>query len=210
MPTLYSTPRSANGRKVLAARLLLEVEAEVREIDVYRGEGQTPAYRAIQPFGKIPALVDGDFVLWESNAILQYLSEAYGGFRLSSREPRARADVARWLFFEASQWQPALAAVLAPAVGHRLRPDVVPVPPAPPDWHDAPLLPLLRFLDARLRDRPFLCGEALTLADLSVAGMAMYLRPTGFPFEAYPGLRDWMGRIEALDAWRATGVAPWA
>jgi len=61
MLTLYSTALSANGRKVL-----------------YRGEGRAAEYLAINPAGKIPALVDGDFTLCESNAILQYICEAHG------------------------------------------------------------------------------------------------------------------------------------
>jgi glutathione S-transferase len=208
--TLYTTPLSANGRKVLALCHHLGIEPEIRWVDVYRGEGRTPEYLAIHPSGKIPALVDGDFVLWESNAILQYVSEAYGGFRLSSREPRQRADIARWLFWEAAHWQPALTEVLAAFVGHRLLPDILPAPPAPPDWDDAQLAPLLGLLAAHLGPRTYLVGGTLTIADLGVAGMATYFRAAGFPFARFPALEAWYGRIEALEAWMDTAVAPWA
>lgn len=88
MLTLYTTPLSANGRKVLAVSHHLGLDPTVELIDVYKGEGRRPAYLALNPWGKIPTLVDDDFTLWESNAILQYLSEAYGDFKLSSRAPQ--------------------------------------------------------------------------------------------------------------------------
>jgi glutathione S-transferase len=210
LPTLYTTPLSANGRKVQAVVQHLGAPVDVREVNVYRGEGRAPEYLAIHPAGKIPALVDGDFVLWESNAILQYLDEAYGDFRLSSRDPRRRADVARWMFFEASQWQPALVPVLSARVGHLLLPDVLPAPARDPDWEDAGLAPVLALVEAHLAGRRFFAGAELTLADFAMAGMATYFRACDFPFAAFPGLRAWYERVEALPAWRATAAAPWS
>jgi glutathione S-transferase len=176
---------------------------------VYRGEGRTPEYLAIHPAGKIPVLVDGPLTLSESNAILVYLAEAHGEGRLWSREPAQRAVILRWLFWEAAQWQPALIGVLAPFVGHRLLPDVVPAPPGAPDWRDERLAPLLAELERTLAAQPFLAGEALTIADLSVAGMATYLRAAGFPFASHPAFARWYERIEALEAWRSTEADPW-
>ena len=116
--TLYATPLSANGRKVLAVSQHVGLTPEIRLVDVYRGEGRTAEYLAINPSGKIPALVEGDFTLTESNAILQYLCEAHGDCRLWSREAKARGAIARWLFWESAHWQP----VLTSAVGIRRAP----------------------------------------------------------------------------------------
>jgi len=196
--TLYTTPLSANGRKVLAVAAHLGLAPDVRLVNVYRGEGRTPEYLAVNPTGKIPTLVDGDLNLPESNAILQYLAEAHGDFRLSSRDPAERARIASWLFWEASHWQPALVPVLAALVGHRLLPDVVPAPASPPEWGDEQLRPLLDQLEDRLLARAFLTGDALTIADFSVAGMMTYFRSADFPFAAWPGLASWYERIEAL------------
>jgi glutathione S-transferase len=208
-PTLYTTPLSANGRKPLAVARQLGVELRVRHVDVYRGEGRTPEYLAIHPAGRIPVLVDGPTTVFESNAILVYLAEAHGGDRLWSREPRERAAIARWLFWESAHWQPALIAVLAPFVGHRLRPDLVPAPPAAPDWDGAQLAPLLGELARVLAAQPFLAGAHLTLADFSVAGMATYFRAAGFPFAQHPAIRDWHARMEALPAWRDSEAELW-
>jgi glutathione S-transferase len=210
MPTLYTTPLSANGRKVLAVVRHLRVDARIELVDVYRGEGRTPAYLAINPQGKIPTLVEGDFVLWESNAIIQYLDEAYGDFALSSREPRRRADVARWLFWEAAHWQPAFVPVLAAFVGHHVLPEGARPPATVVSWDDAMLRERLAFLETHLAGRHFLVGDDPTLADFSVAGMMTYARAASFPFGEFPHIAAWYGRIEALDAWKATAAGPWA
>lgn len=132
MLTLYTTPLSANGRKVLAVSHELALSPEVRLVNVYAGEGRTPEYLAINPSGKMPTLVDGAFVLSESNAILQYLCEAHGDFRLGSRDPEGRARIAQWLFWESAHWQPARGAVLSAFVRHRLLPHALPAPNAAP------------------------------------------------------------------------------
>jgi glutathione S-transferase len=207
---LYTTALSANGRKVLALCHQLDLAPVIHEVNVYRGDGQRPEYLAVHPLGKIPTLVDDDITLWESNAILEYVCEAYGDFRLYSREPAGRADIARWLFWESAHWQPALTPVLTPFVAHRLLPDAAPAPREDPDWGDTHLSPLLRLVDAHLAERAFLTGDELTIADLSVAGMTTYLPAAGFPFDAFPGLGAWHERIADLEAWRATAVDLWA
>jgi glutathione S-transferase len=212
MFTLYTTPLSANGRKVLAVSHHLGLQPEVRLINVYKGEGRTPEYLSINPWGKIPTLVDGEFTLWESNAILQYLSEAYGEYRLWSRDPKRRADISRWLFWESSHWQPAFYFIpgLATFVGQRLGvPQAAAPAPVVVEWGDERFQSLTRFLDAHLSGREFLVGDEVSLADFSVAGMMMYLRPAGFPFEAFAQLSAWYERMERLEAWRATAAGPW-
>ena len=69
MLKIYATTLSANGRKVLSVSRHLGLEPEIHDVNVYRGEGRTPQYLAINPSGKIPTLIDGEFVLSESNAI---------------------------------------------------------------------------------------------------------------------------------------------
>ena len=206
---LYTTPLSANGRKVLAASNHLGLAPEIRLVNVYRGEGRSPQYLAINPSGKIPTLVEGDFTLSESNAILQYLCEAHGEYRLWSREPKGRAAIARWLFWESAHWQPVLIAVLSSFVGHRLLPEVLPSPHEGVHWDDELLQPLLQMLESSLTVHPFLAGETLTIADFSVAGMMTYFRVAKFPFHRTPALAAWYARIEALAAWRSTEISPW-
>lgn len=178
-------------------------------MDVYRGEGRDPAYLAINPSGKIPALVDGDLTLCESNAILLYLAEVHGGGRLVPRDAAGRARMHQWLFWEAAHWQPAVTTVLAAFVGHRLLPDVLPAPTRDPDWADEAFRAQLGRLEARLAESPWLAGGDASLADLSVAGMATYFRAAAFPFDAHPALADWYARIEARPSWRASRAPLW-
>ena len=210
MLTLYSTALSANGRKVLAVSRHLELDIDVRVVNVYRGEGRHAGYLAINPTGKIPSLVDGDFTLYESNAILLYLSEAHGNFRLWSRDPKLRGRMARWLFWESAHWQPALAALLSACVGHRLLPNLVAAPAAQPDWNAPTLAPLLNNLEATLSTSSFLVDDELSIADFAVAGMTTYFAAADFPFNKYPAFDAWYRRIESLDAWHATREPLWS
>lgn len=210
MLALYTTLTSANGRKVMAVSEHLGLTPEVRLINVYEGEGQTPEYIAINPTGKIPTLVDEKITLSESNAIMQYLAEAYGECRLYARDPVERAVVSSWLFWESAHWQPALFPVLSGFVGHKLRPAFVPAPSSPPDWNHEQLRPLLDRLETHLAGRTFLACDRVTIADFSVAGMMTYFRSADFPFSTFPNLAAWYGRVEALPAWRDTEVDLWS
>lgn len=208
MFTLYTTPLSANGRKVLAVSKHLGLEPDVKLVDVYAGEGRTPEYLAIHPLGKIPVLVDGRLTVWESNAILQYMVEAHGGNRLWSREAKARAAVCRWLYWETSEWQPALVQVLTGFVAREmgLLPEDTPVTL---NWVDPRFRAQAEFLEAHLRGREYLALDELTIADFSVAAMMMYVRRAFFPFSEFPAIAAWYERIEALEAWRTTALPPW-
>jgi glutathione S-transferase len=209
MLNIYTTPLSANGRKVLAVSRELGLCPVVHLINVYRGEGRTAEYLAINPSGKIPILVDGEFTLTESNAILIYLAEVHGGYRLWSRDAPVRSKIAQWLFWESSQWQPALSTCLADLVGHRLLPEKIPQPRSAPDWNNGLLKPLLKMLETTLSYQSFLTGEGVTLADFAVAGMTTYFRAASFPFHAFSAVSRWCGRIEALDSWRETATPLW-
>jgi glutathione S-transferase len=206
---LYTTPLSANGRKVLAVSHHLGLHPEIRLVNVYKGEGRTAEYLSINPLGKIPTLVDGDLILWESNAILQYLSEAHGDFRLSSRDPKKRADISRWLFWESAHWQPTLTPVLTDFVAQRVLPQAAGSAPVEVNWGDERFQTLAKFLDAHLAGRAFLTGEAVTLADFCVGAMMMYVRGAKFPFDAFRHIGAWYTRIESLAAWKATAAGPW-
>lgn len=210
MVTLYSTKLSANGRKPLALAEHLGLDLALREVNVYAGGGRDPAYLSINPSGQIPALVDGEFVLTESNAILVHLAETHGADALWPRDVRTRADILRWLFWEASQWQPALIAALSAHVGHLLLPAVVPAPESAPDWAEARPAARLGELEARLHGCAFLCGAGPSLADFAVGGMTTYFARTGFPAHRFPGIAAWLDRLEAMPAWRATATAPWS
>ena len=92
---LYGFPPSPNTWKVRAVAHHLGIPLEFSFVDLSKGEQRKPDYLAINPSGRTPTLVDGDFILPESNAIMQYLA----GEKPNSLWPddaRARADITRW------------------------------------------------------------------------------------------------------------------
>ncbi len=209
MFTLYTHPSSANGRKVLAVTLHLDLKPKIIMINVYAGDGQTPEYLAVNPSGKIPTLVDNGFVLWESNAIIHYISDVFGNFLLSSTDPKERSDIERWLFWESSHWQPSISGVIAEIVGHRLMPHLVPKPKSEANWLDTNFDRNVKFLDNHLKDKHYLTGPQLTIADFSVAAMMTYFRVAKFPFIHFQNLNRWYTDIESLDAWKESASDIW-
>jgi len=88
---LYGFPASPNTWKVRALASYVKVPLEFEFVDLTKGAQQAPAYLALNPTGRAPTLVDGDFNLWESNAILQYIAGKVST-PLWPNDARARAD----------------------------------------------------------------------------------------------------------------------
>ena len=78
MMKIYADPITVNCRKVLAGLDLIGEPYELVHVDYFTGQQKEPAYTALNPNASVPAMVDGDFVLWESNAILQYAADKRG------------------------------------------------------------------------------------------------------------------------------------
>jgi len=103
---IHADPITVNCRKVLAGLQLIGAPYELVHVDYFKGEQKGAEYAAINPNASVPAMVDGDFVLWESNAILQYAAEKSGNAAVYPSSLQARADVNRWLLWESSSWFP--------------------------------------------------------------------------------------------------------
>src|SRR5262245_9159436 len=106
---IYSNPMSPNSKRVLVCANELGLSPEVVAVDLRKGEGQAADYLARNPMGKVPTLEDDDgYVLWESPAILIYLTSRYPSRGLLPTDSRAHAEVMRWMFWNASHLEPAL------------------------------------------------------------------------------------------------------
>ena len=200
---LYYHPASPFVRKVLLTAELLGIELEKQIVELFAGAGQSPDYLRVNPQGKVPTLVDGDFTLWESNAIVQYLAALAPASPLLPSDTRSRADILRWQFWESSNWAPACAVyinenVLKPMLG-RGEADPAELKKADEKFHR-----FANVLDSHLSAHPWLVGDALTLADLSVAPVLMYAGPGKYPLDGYPHIAAWFGKIQQLPAWIAT------
>ena len=205
MMKFYFFPPSPNVRKVNAVIAHLDLQdIEPRLINLARGDQQQPHFLAINPNGKLPALVvDSGLVLWESNAICQFLCERAGDNPLYPNDVRKRADIARWLFWEASAWSPATEMlthehVRKPMMGIG-KPDPVRV-----NEGEEKFRPLAKLLNEHLAKQPFLADEHVTLADFVVGGAATYLERGRFPVADFPHLRAWWTRLNGIPAWKAT------
>jgi glutathione S-transferase len=206
---LYLFPPSPNVRKVNAVISHLGIHDIDREIvNLAKGEQRLPAFLAINPMGKLPALDAGDgLLLWESNAICQFLCEGRGGTSFYPRDCRARADIARWLFWDASAWSQATDIL----TGENVRKPMLGI--GDPDAAsvlrgEERFRPLARLLNDQLAGRPFLVGNAVTLADFVVGGSATYMDRGRFPMADFPHLRAWWARLNQIEAWVGSTPSP--
>jgi glutathione S-transferase len=106
---LYVFPPSPRAFKVMAVANHLGLDCALRVVDLSKGEQKAPDYAALNPNMRMPTLKDGDFVIWESNAIIQYLASKKPDSGLLPRDEKARLDVTRWQFWDLAHWDPAVA-----------------------------------------------------------------------------------------------------
>lgn len=134
-------------------------------VDTRKGEQHTPQYRAINPNAKVPAIVDGDAVVFDSNAILLYLAEKTGRF-LPENTPKARGELLSWLMFVASG--------VGPYAGQAVHFRVYAPEKLPYAMNRYTFEARRHFgiLDERLARRPYMLGAAYTIVDMDVWGWA--------------------------------------
>jgi glutathione S-transferase len=185
MMKLYGFPPTRSIRVLWTLREL-GVEFEFVNVSLVAGEHRRPEFLAINPAGKLPALVDGDFVLTESVAIVLYLAEKYADRGLLPAEPEARAQVNKWLLFTATEleqplWRIARHTALYPK--DKRLPDEVLL--ARQDFQD-----MAAVMEEHIRGRRFLVGDGVTVADL-VAAYTLDWANEIHLLEGFPGLRDY-------------------
>ncbi len=200
---LYLNPLSPNVRRVRLTAAVLGIELEEKFVDFSKGEHKTPEYLVLNANGAVPTLVDDDFVLTESRAIMQYLANKRPAVGLLPIDERLCADVIRWQFWDATHFSPQLGTLAYEKMIKGMvglgEPDLRKVDEAVSNFR--------RFagvLNQRLQGRTHVVGEGLTLADLTLASSLMYATRTEAPVSEYPNLLAWFSRIAALDAWKKT------
>ena len=202
---IYADPISVNCRKVLAGLRLIGQPFELVYVDYFKGEHKSPAFAEMNPNAAIPWAVDGDFVLWESNAILQYAADKAGNEAAYPRDLRVRADVNRWLLWEGSGWFPACYVYL---VENCVKPLLGGSPdPAVLQAHAATFHKLAGILDRRLAGRDWIASSGPTIADIVLAAPMHLHGWQQLPLDPHPNPRRWMTeRVEHLPCWEQTWV----
>jgi glutathione S-transferase len=186
VPRLYDYEASGNCLKVRATMRLLDRRFVRVPVDIFAGDTLGDDYRRVNPLRTVPVLeIAPDRFLPESNAILLHVAD---GSPLVPADAADRADVHRWLFFERA---------FTPTVGGlrflRLtgRDDN--------EWEVAEALTtgrrLLAHLDEALRERSFLAGDSLTVADISLYAYAHVAGDAGFDLAPLRALREWLDRV---------------
>ncbi|MBK0112658.1 MULTISPECIES: glutathione S-transferase family protein [unclassified Delftia] len=194
MIDLYSWA-APNGHKVQILVEELEIPYRVIPINITAGDQHTDAYRAINPNGKIPAIVDhapadggGPFTVFETGAIMVYLAEKEK--RFLPTEPRQRSEVLQWLF-----WQVGGIGPMMGQAQHFFRYASEKVPYAITRYQTETRR-LLKILDDRLDGREFICGE-YSIADMASFAWIRIHKMTGVPLDEFPRVQDWYGRVRS-------------
>src|SRR3954462_9177908 len=104
---LHVFPLSPRGFKVMWAANHVDIAFEPVLVDLSKGGHRTPEFVALNPNMRMPVLEDGDFVVWESNAIVQYLVASKPDAGLLPSDSRSRASAVKWQFWDSAHWDPA-------------------------------------------------------------------------------------------------------
>ncbi len=207
---LYVFPRSPRSFKVMALANHLELDHVLHPLNAAKGEHRGADYAALNPNMRAPTLKDGDVVLWESNAILQYLALQKPGSGLLPTDERARIEVTRWQFWDLAHWDPACAVFAFEHVAKRAlgmgEPDHAAIARATPGFEGA-----ARVLDGHLKGRKYVMGEALTVADFALGAWMTVAEMARYPIAPYAEIARWYANLAALPAWQkalAQAAAP--
>jgi glutathione S-transferase len=192
MYTLYSMQRSGNCYKVRLALAQLDIEHNLVDIDILKGETRTPDFLAKNPNGQIPLLeIEPGRFLAESNAILWFLAE---NSHLVGDNALERARVLQWMFFEQHAIVPNIGAayfwLCLIKGGRELQQHAL------DDWMEEGSRSL-SVLDKRVTRHPFFAGDRYTIADVALYSYTHLAEQSEFDLKPCPALRDWLARVAA-------------
>jgi glutathione S-transferase len=187
---LHSFPLSGHAHRARLMLALLGLKAETVDVDLRGGAQKQPGYLAMNAFGQVPVLEDGDTVIADSNAILVYLAGKYdrSGQWLPA-EPAIAAQVQRWLSVAAGQL------LMGPA-----RARMVKLFHSPFD-HEAcktAATQLFDVMEQHLQGRDWLAAAHATIADIALYSYTAHAPEGDVSLQPYPNIRAWIARIEAL------------
>jgi glutathione S-transferase len=193
MITLY-TAATPNGHKASVTLEELGLPYTVHPLNLMKGEQKTPQFLAINPNGRIPAIVDSeedDFAVFESGAIMIYLAEKTG--KLLPTDVRGRSRVIQWLMFQMGGVGPMMgqANVFFRYMPEKIQPAI--------DRYQNESRRLLTVLDTRLKDSEYLAGD-YSIADIANFCWARTHNWSGVDISDLPNLKRWMDAIYARDA----------
>ena len=203
---LHVFPPSPRAFKVLFAANHLGIDYEMVLVDFTKQGQRAPGFTALNPNQRMPVLEDEGFVLWESNAIVQYLAAKKPESGLLPADLRARMTAVKWQFWESAHWDPACAIFMFENVVKSLF--GIGAPSADELKRGEGLV--ARFapvLDAQLQNTRYAAGDALTVADIALGSTLVRADEAKVPLEPYRGIARWRAELAALPGWKKAAAA---
>lgn len=198
MLTLYDYLPSQNGYKIRLLLSHLDQAYRTEIVSIFEGERSRPEFRLINPTGAVPAIrLDDGRVLAESNAILQYLAE---DTPYLPEDAFARAKVAQWLSFEQYHVEPTIGSLRYWTLTGRLAGH----PPELVEMKRVASMKALRILDDELALRPFIAGNAYSIADMSVYAYSHLAGDADLPIWDLANFAAWMERVRSQPGFMGT------
>jgi len=186
---LYDAELSGNCHRVRLLLALLGKPYDKVAVNMRAGENRTPQYLALNPRGQVPVLSDGDFNVWDSQAILVYLARAYGGETWLPTDARGMADVMQWMAVSENEILYGLA-----------RARVMQKFGVPGDIEACRQMghKILDVMNGHLARRDWLACGRLTIADVACFPYVALAPEGGVALDAYANVRRWIERVKAL------------
>jgi glutathione S-transferase len=192
--TLHGIWLSGPTYKAGLALSLLGQSFAYKHVDLRAGAHKQPEYLAINRYGQVPALVDGDLKLCQSGAILLYLADKFG--KMGGKTAEEKARVREWLFWEFDKLAANVYRPRAIKRGFMKAEDSVYT------MYSNMANDALKVLDGALAKSPFLVGNDVTVADVAVYGDVAYAGEAAIDLAPYANIKAWMGRIEKLPGFK--------
>ncbi|EMC2479782.1 glutathione binding-like protein [Vibrio cholerae] len=191
----FYTAATPNGYKIAIALEEMGLEYTTHALNLSNNDQKQPAFTAINPNGRIPAIVDRDnedFAVFESGAILLYLAEKIGKFL--PQESKARSKVIQWLMFQMSGVGPMMgqANVFYRYFPEKIQPAI--------DRYQKEGRRLFEVMDGQLAQTPYLAGDEYTIADIATFPWVRIHEWSGISIDGLTHLQRWMNEIAARPA----------
>ncbi len=193
---LYCFGESGNAYKAALTMELSGMEWEPVFVDFFNGETRTPAFRAMNPMGEVPVMVDGEVTLSQSGVIQDYASSKTG--KLGGRSAAERREVLRWVFWDNHK-------LSGQAGSTRFQMIFLPAEKRSAEviaFQQARLKSAYAVLNTHLEARKWMVGDGPTIADTACCGYLYYPEPFGFVRSDWPHIDAWLGRLSALPGWK--------
>jgi len=194
---VWGLETAANVQKVTWFLRELGLPFVARGLGYTGGPVRDDVYLRVRGAEASPVLKDGNFVLWEGNAIVRYLALRYDGAAFYPADLQQRADIDRWMDFQLSTIRPPLHALLRDA----LDPNAV-------ARNGKKLAEAMEPVEATLATQPFLAGDAFTIGDIPVGINAYRWHLLDVPRPPSPAIDAWLERLYARPAFAAAIVPP--